>query len=294
MSLIGRFGGARRVDPSEVAPELQENTIKDILDRWDSQPEVKRLGEGHSPSYSDYLNVSSLVGICTRQHVLAALDDRLHFGTVTGGHRVMWAFGRAVENHIRSTYLEATARRGAFGNWSCRCGNHRHQGFFPTTDCETCGGSAHNYSELVLLDHRRKLKGSPDIVATVGGGWFLPVEIKSMNADEWKGLKRPKGDHIMQVGVYHRMLAEQGWKVLPQTSIIYTSKDFRFGSPYKEFHVDTRDKAVTDMIDTALSLAEEVANHKQAGTLPPREKCGSPTCTTAKGCPMIVSCWNRD
>ena len=123
-------------------------------------------------------------------------------------------------------------------------------------------------------------------------GWIVPNEIKSMSEKQFAELTAPKGDHVFQVSMYHDMLENEGFQVHPEAVIIYCTKDFKHGIPYKEFHVDTAKAAVRNMIADAKAVGRQVRSARERGTLPPRIMCAHHSTTKAKACPFVVSCFN--
>lgn len=274
-------------------PALQPDYLKTILDNIDAQPEDRRLGTGGG-DYGHYTHVSSLIGMCSRQHALAALDERTIRDTVTGGHRVMWAMGRYVEKHIRSQFLLATNRRQAYGRWTCLCGDEQRFGFHPPQAlCTRCQTGTDQYNELTLFDHENWIKGNPDLIAVIPDNWLVPVEVKSINKAEFEALTDPKGDHVFQLSHYWRMIGLAGLNVHTHGIVIYCTKDFKFGSPYKEFHVDMRQPHIQTMLEDSVQLARSLRRSREEGAIPPRTLCDSFNSTRAKNCPFVVSCFSR-
>lgn len=273
-------------------PALKDGFLTEILDAMDGEAQVSRLGTGDG-AYGHYSHVSSLIGACVRMHALAALDDRVIRETVTGGHRVMWAIGRYVEQHIRNQYLRATNRRMAFGRWKCACGFSEHAGHHPATQCERCGQGLNDYNEYTLYDHDNWIKGNPDLLVVLPGDWMVPVEIKSMTPKQFNELKAPKGDHVFQLAHYHRMAGLAGFKVHTHGIVIYCTKEFKYGSPYKEFPVDMSTPLVQNLMADSISIARELRQTREHGTLPPRTLCDGHGSTRAKNCPFVVGCFNR-
>lgn len=278
---------------SAPMPVIPQNFMIDILDAMDRAPEVKRLGNGEG-DYGHYTHVSSLIDICARQHALAAHDDRVIQESVTGGHRVMWAMGRYVEKHIRAQYLKAGGGRNAFGRWKCVCENEEHVGHRPYQRmCLQCKQALDQYHEFTLLDHDNWVKGNPDLLTVFPGEWFVPVEIKSMNKKDFDALTAAKGDHIFQVGHYRRMLALNGFRTHTHGVIVYCVKEFKYGSPYKEFHVDLTTPSVTNIIDASIDVARQLRHSRETGSIPPRTMCAAHSDSRAKQCPFLVSCFSR-
>jgi hypothetical protein len=292
---LGMPGGVRPITASsDIRPTIKDDFLTEILDAQDNQTEVRRIGQGDG-EWGHYTHVSSLIDACARMHALAALDDRVITEKVTGGHRVMWQMGRYVEKHIRGQYLAATNKRLAFGRWKCLCERQEHVGMHPASlRCEACGTGLDHYHEYTLFDHENWIKGNPDLLLMFAGNWMMPVEVKSMNAKDFAALKAPKGDHVFQIGHYHRMAGLEGFKVLDKGIIIYCTKEFKFGSPYKEFHIDLTAPSVQNVLSGSIDIARQLRRTREDGVIPPRTLCSAHSETRAKNCPFVVSCFSRD
>jgi hypothetical protein len=280
-NLAARTAGA----PVPQQDVLPEKYLTEVLDAADRVPEKTRA------ALPGYTHVSSLLGLCPRQLVLMRREDRPLFNSVTGGHRVMWRIGRAVETHIRDQFVTARRRRGIIGQWKCRCEETVRVGFHQSVVCPKCNGSTDNYHELPLFNHAAKVVGNPDLLIENNGA-VVVVEIKSMNADQFGEITSPIGNHVFQAGMYHDLLPGMGYRPHKQVVIIYCTKQFKYGSPYKEYHVDVTTPALRADRESAVEGAAEVAQAMDADTLPPRTLCSGPTSSMARTCPVVTTCMN--
>jgi hypothetical protein len=275
-----------RVRPATDSTALPVNLIKQALDDRDRTPEAARVGR------AGYLHVSSLIGLCARMQVLGVRHNIDIRNQVTGGHRVMWKIGRAVEKHVRGQFIQAIEHRGVYGRWLCVCKRTERTGHYDDRlTCPTCKGKLENYGEIALFDHENGIVGNPDLLFRHGQP-FVITEIKSMTGEMFKDLASPLGDHIFQASLYHHLATVNNHPVHDEVVIFYTNKQFKFGSPYKEYHVDvttpTLRQQVADAVGMACGIKEALAN----GVLPPREACSNQDCTRAKNCAAAVICWS--
>jgi len=275
---------------AEAMPALP--SIKAVLDQQDRIPDVSRVGGNEE----GYMHVSSLINVCTRREVLQAEHAAAPaFNQVTGAHRLVWAYGRAAEKHVRDTYARGAEERGEarlWGRWECVCGTTHNVGVPSAIRCDVCTHLLTEYKEVAVKDETRKLVGNPDMPLALADDWFVIGEVKSMNAEEWKTLEAPKPDHILQAGTYRRIRHDQGWKMHSHIIVLYAVKEFRFGSPYKEFTVDVTTGVIASQIDGLLDAAEEIASARRNGIIPPRTVCQSASNPVAKKCPTVGLCFN--
>jgi hypothetical protein len=118
----------------------------------------------------------------------------------------------------------------------------------------------------------------------------LGLEIKTINSFLFKGLVRPKDEHIKQASIYFSFLG------LKKVLFIYYNKDT---SEFKEFVADV-DEAY---VDGFKQLAKEIitmhfsnvrstrSTDVEHHTLPPRNCCAKRTDKRAMGCPFADTCF---
>jgi len=276
-------------------PLLAPNGLMNALDQWDKRPQKSREG-----GTNGYMHVSSLINIaCDRRATLISQSGSVVTETVTGGHRIMWAQGRATEAHIRDAIIGATGGECVYGVWECRCGHAKHRGFKPAHEygCERCGHPLDVYGEVVLEDHEHRITGSVDL-SLVLERRVRPVEIKSMTPDQFDGLKAPLPDHVTQLAMYGELYRRNGFDVHTHGTVVYGRKQFRWGggkgdgAVYKQFDVDLHSRAARTMVETCFATALELARHNATRTHPPRRKCDSIDSKLAKKCPVAHLCFS--
>jgi hypothetical protein len=294
MRLIDRLA-ARFVAPEPLTPieRLVEDTttslpsgfLKRIIDLRDSTPELARIGQ------PGMVHLSELVSLCARQHCLMLQLGMATTSPVTGAHRVMWKIGRAVEAHVRQQLVDGMPM-DAFGRWRCICSRTEFLGHRPAEQrCSHCGQRVTNYHEMTLVDETNGVVGNPDIVLRHGGR-YVSTEIKSRERGAWEEMREPLANHVMQAAGYRRLLQTSGFPVHDDVVLIYVSKDFAWGSPYKEFHVRIT-RRHEEQLDSLFAEAKLVRDYLATGTLPPRVICTHPSGRKAKGCTVNAQCFAR-
>ncbi|AHC30489.1 exonuclease [Rhizobium phage vB_RleS_L338C] len=268
-------------------PTIPDDYIKETVKRLDNAPQASRL------NHPGYVHVSSLINVCARQYALAhRYQVEVMEASPTGGHRVMWKIGRAVEKHVRSQFIVGQGRQGIYGVWKCMCGRIDHLGMFPARTCNYCGEQATKYCEPVLHDDENKIVGSPDITFLVGRYYFVPVELKSMNKTDWDALEAPVPDHIAQAAMYRHLYSIKGYHVHDNVKFVYTTKDFKWGDPYKEYQVDCTQEAVVNVVNAMVEAARRIRVSGETRTLPNRTVCRTAGNSRAKACPVAHLCFS--
>jgi hypothetical protein len=274
---------------------LEPTVVLNFVIAGENIQETSRVG-----GTNGYQHVSSLVSLnCARKACIVHQHAVLVSNPATAAHRVMWAQGRASENHVRDSIIKATGGSVVFGVWTCACGEAQHVGLKPASDfvCARCARPVDRYRELTVFDHHRKITANPDIMLMLNGK-VLVVEIKSVASDAFKELTGPLGDHQLQALLYHRVLSENGYALHDRVAIIYVRKGFLWtgsnpvGKIYHEFHVDVNSTTSLNMVEDRVSLAETIARANAAGVLPSRTVCSSPDSPSAKTCPVSHLCFN--
>lgn len=282
-SLVTRQHGGK---PLPVEADLPENFVTSIVTARDRIPERVRASE------PGWVHVSSLTAFCPRRLVLMRREDRPLIRSVTGGHRVMWRLGRAVEQHIREQFISGRNYRGILGRWSCPCSHTTVTGIYRSdVSCTVCRHTCTVYGEYTLRDASVHLIGNPDLLVDHDGATVI-VEIKSMNKTDWEALTEPMGEHIFQAGMYYDLAESNLLSPHRKAVFVYCTKDFKFGSPYKEYHVDVATRELRNLRSGVVENLRIAMLHEQANALPPRVLCGSPQCSMAKVCPVATACFN--
>ena len=280
---------AETFSPTELAG-LTDGFLMRVVNAQDSAPEAKRHNDG-------YLHMSQLLrGLCPRQVRFTDMNpEKRVYEDVTGGHRVMWKLGRAAEAHIRDSYIKGVKGEGVYGQWRCKCGAHSKTGFFDETwtACGRCRTLPDNYGELAVFDHENGVVGNPDFLVRIGNLLYV-VEIKSMNGEDFDVLERPMPDHIIQGAGYRRLMLANGFEVAPVVIILYVTKKFKYGSPYKEFHVNVESQNYEAVLDGAWQRGKLIRTARQKDLLPRDRVCSSMDSPQAKKCPHVTDCFMRD
>jgi len=278
----------RSAGRQEMVEALQRGHVMEAVLREDRRQEQERMSMG------EYTHVSSLIGMCPRQHALAFESGVPIFKKVTGGHRVMWIIGKAVEKHIRTQFINGSPGT-LYGGWHCNCGRWSVSGLHRevVTPCLKCGGLPEHYHELPMYDHSNKIVGSPDL-PFIHNRKIIIGEIKSVRPEDFDTMERPIGNHVFQAAAYRRLYKLNGFEVDDLVSIVYCTKRFRFGTPYKEFHEDVSVEQWETQMDRAWELAGQFSEYQENRRLPSRVICNTPQQTRARNCPMIAQCFGRN
>jgi hypothetical protein len=272
--------------------ELPTNYIKTLLDKQDNIPEQSRAA-----TYDGFVHVSSLSGdFCARHYAITQHEKLSLFETISGGSKVTFRIGRAVETHVRENIISAAGKKNIFCKWTCECGKTYQVGLWRAATCQHCHKPLDNFDEPTIKDEANGISGRPDLILYHNKTLHI-TEIKSMKANTtttvgWDELEKPLDSHISQNIFYPPLLASLGYPVSPIVTFIYCSKDWKFGSPYKEFRIDTSLKKYRDKREELLEEAKQVKDFLTGGKSPPRI-CLTEQSPLAKKCPVSFRCFQQ-
>lgn len=252
-----------------------------------------------------FIHVSDLRDVCPRAYVLAVRHGSKRFksdflsSAHTSATRVVWAQGRASEEHIRKQFIRAHANQ-VYGTWECACKSSRYLGVFNSSLICTRCEARHNFNETPIFDQQLRMVGTADFPVVDSTGMVI-YELKSIKKDDFEELNAPLPEHLVQVFTYHDMAKRSGFggmKLSHKVGVIYAAKEFSVKGCYKEYPIDTRDEQY-DFVKSTMQIlyakAKLIQDCLRDGTLPPlHSKChfevGSKIPTQAKGCPLFVNC----
>jgi hypothetical protein len=289
--LLNRLNALVKKEREWEVKELPPNFIKNILDKQDTIPERSRIG-----NYTGYVHVSSLSGnFCAREYSIAHHEKLAMYETYTGGHKITFKIGRAVEDHIRSNIISEVGKKNIFARWNCECGEGTRVGLFKEAFCK-CGKPLDNFDEPAISDEENGVVGRPDLVLYHDKTLHI-TEIKSIKKEStafgpgWDDLTEPLESHIKQNIFYPPLLQSLNLPVSPIVTFIYCTKDFKFGSPYKEFRIDTSLPEYQKLRQELLLEAKQVKEFTKSGKSPERI-CLSENSPLAKKCKVAFRCFN--
>lgn len=246
--------------------------------------------------HGEYLHVSDLLGKCVRKIALSEkLKVSMPAGRISDSMALVHAQGHAIHDYVKQKIAKGHPGK-MYGRWACLCGNTvtvpMIKNSIPNIACNNCGSVPYNYRELEVFDDEWMLVGSPDIVLYIDE-WevYYPIEVKSINYEEWKDLARPKPDHVLQVLFYWLMMRRKGYSVPDQVSILYVSKGFIFKSPFKEFIVKPKEEL--SRLDPYIEEAIALKDMRSRGEVPPRTICSSLSSKDAKECHLAHPCFQH-
>jgi hypothetical protein len=244
--------------------------------------------------HGDYVHVSDLVGKCLRK---VAVSDKHHLPipleSIWPSLRLTFAQGVAMAD----TMVEDAIRQApdlVYARWSCQCGEVEdigtHQDKFGRKECTDCLTATTKYNELTFRDEEYAVIGNCDLTLYFNDAFYIN-EIKSIAGEAWKTLEAPKPEHLLQAMFYWWLAKRNNLQLHDKISIIYASKAFVFGNPYKEFTVQP--SKFMHRLEEYLEDAKALKEYKWGGKMPIKVECATIECTTAKNCHISGPCFDE-
>lgn len=280
---------AKEPKQTHTNPSLGNNFFSDVLNQADT---VKKDSRKFTKEYP-YVHVSSLEDFCARRSSLLILHSKNIHKNITGGHRVTFAQGRAIESFVLESLFDVLGKDRFVGSWSCSCGHHKSTGLWNDSKCEKCGHGLENYKEYSLVSDEYNIVGNPDFIYIGPKGNGVIGEIKSMNKEQFSSLTAPLPEHLRQATKYYFLAKNKKVKVSKYIHFIYVQKEWKFGSPYKTFEIDASEEKYEKLFNEAVEDVKPVKNFIETGLLPERILCKSPMGSIAKQCSVVNECFKE-
>lgn len=237
------------------------------------------------------------LGFCPRQFALLdVLDQKLPQEYIGAATRVAFDNGDALHDLCRDRWL----RNDVIGCWECKtCKEKRHFSKLPAAKSET---HAHHwvYREEEFKDEVSGITGSIDFFVDLGNKKITPVEVKTIDKDQFAKLAGPLAKHRIRSQMYLALIdrvapaAVKEQIDLTHSRILYISKGFGvkvvdIGKvlPFREFSIRRNDEAVAPYFE----LGRQLAAFRKGGPMP-KVICVNHMDPRARPCPVARECFS--
>lgn len=268
---------------------VETETRDVVIPHLHTNPSAQQFREG------EYMHASDLIYRCTRA---MALSDQLAVPftpeLVFDGRGLTFAQGRAIQDYVTNR-LKTNASEKLYGDWRCLCQEKRHTGTYDTarrlSACERCKGQVVNYHEITIQNEKYKIIGSVDLSLIENRALYV-IECKSINKKDWDAQVRPQPDHVIQLLLYWFLMREAGYSLNEMGSILYVVKEFKIGSPYKEWQVNCVEQIDRGRLRDYLNDAMVLKRARARNELPPRITCADMNSPAARKCSFALQCFS--
>ena len=246
-------------------------------------------------------------GFCPRYY---ALYDKTSLGPqgqwLSTSEKVTFKMGHDLQDSVVNWFADMDL---AVGNWSCLSCDTVHKLMKRPYKCTKCQAKGFKPIEVRFKSTYSDISCGIDMLVMLGGTKLIPVEIKTMDKDQFKALVAPLAEHRIRTSLYLKCIAESSHEFSEQVDtdnakIFYVSKGgygcadpdlFKWGlnekfSPFKEFDIKRDDSILKDLEVPALVLKEFRAG--KSGV--PCGICSTAMTKRATYCAMKKDCWSGD
>jgi rubrerythrin len=279
------------------------------------QENLQVLLHQHLSRYEDgrplkNIHASSLTkpeGFCPRYYALhdvLELDPKDEF--LSTSEQVTFQMGRDLQDNIVHWFADMGK---AVGHWKCLGCGRIHQFQQRPKVCTKCQAPNFKPEEVRFESAINGASCGIDMLFVSKSGKLVPVEIKTMDKDQFKALIAPVGEHRQRTTMYLRIIAESdhSWAKLVDTQkakILYTTKG-GFGcaapelkgwglhdqfSPFKQYEVTRNDK----LIDDLMVRSKAVKDFRDGKAGMPCGICATALVPRAARCSLKAKCFSGD
>lgn len=226
------------------------------------------------------------------------------FRWLSTSENVTFDMGRKLQDSVVHWFSDM---KRAFADWKCDSCGQMHSFVIRPEKCGTCGCRSLAPHEIRFKSSLSGASCGVDMLVKIGNAVKLrPVEIKTIDKDQFKALKMPQAEHRQRTTLYTRIIAEDTGPVSPYVDpsraiILYVSKGgygcaqdwlaqaptFDKFSPFKEYEILRNDSEVEDLS----KMAAEFTKFLDTGKMP-CGICATAFSKTAQGCDMKNECWS--
>jgi hypothetical protein len=245
---------------------------------------------------------------CPRFYALArATGMKLPQEWISTSESVTFHLGLSLQEAVVNWFAEMGR---AVGHWVCQGCDKMQMFCLRPKECPQCGAVLFRPEEVRFESALTGASCGLDLLANVGGPKLRLVEIKTMAAEQFKGLVAPLAEHRLRTSLYLRIVEESAheWTEQIETSradVLYVSKsgygcavddDFKklqlneYFSPFKCYPV-VRDDVATEK---ASRMAQTVKMYSDGEIGMPCGICATAMTERAKKCPAAKICFSGD
>lgn len=243
--------------------------------------------------------------ICPRMYALYDLTKaKPKEEYLTTSLAVTFQMGRDLERNVVNWFADMGK---AICHWKCiNCGT-QHDFCLRPMKCSKCDSNRFEPKEVRFVSALNGISCGVDMLLSLGEGKLRPVEIKTMDKDEFKSLVSPLAEHRLRTNLYLRIMSESKQPSASlvnhkEGTVLYVTKG-GFGcaaphlkklginegfSPFKEFEIARADKDT----DALVFPAAVVKGYRDGVIGIPHGVCTTALSPRAKGCPMKAQCFS--
>lgn len=244
-------------------------------------------------------------GFCPREYALYDLTKKKpKDGWLSTSQEVTYEIGRVLQDSVVNWFADMGK---AICHWKCVACGAMHQFQTRPFKCESCGYKTFKPKEVRFESQITGASCGIDMILGMGEEKLRPIELKTMDKDEFKALAAPLAEHRVRTNLYLRIIAESGhpWanKVSSTRATVFYISKGGFGcadeqlkqwgikesySPFKEYEIDRNDEE-TDIYAVRSKAVKDFRTGEEGV---PFGICSTPMAKRASGCLMKEACFS--
>jgi hypothetical protein len=246
-------------------------------------------------------------GLCPRAYALADVTKaKPHGSWLVTSEVVMYRMGHDQQDAVVNWFADMGR---AIGHWQCLACNHLHEFQKRPQKCVACDSQAFRPKEVRFTSAINGASCGIDMLAALGDTKLVPVEIKTMAAEQFKGLLAPLAEHRLRTNLYLRIIRESAhsWSDQVNTSkaiVLYIQKG-GYGcadpqlktwglheqfSPFKDYEI----KRIDSETDVLAARAKVVTDFRAGNVGMPVGLCSTAMSKRASTCQFKTKCFAGD
>lgn len=279
-----------------------QNSIKYLLHSYLNGPEKARpLSRIHAS------DMTKPEGLCPRMYALADVTKlKPKDQWLTTSEQVTFKMGRDLQDSVVNWFADMGK---AFCHWRCYSCERLHEYQLRPHKCQKCQSVLFKPEEVRFKSVLTGASCGVDMLLVLGESKMLPVELKTMAADQFKTLLAPLAEHRWRTNLYLRIIAESDtlWAASINTekaTILYISKagygcadpqlsawglSEKF-SPFKEYEIARKDNET----DAIMKRAKAVYDYRAGKHGMPAGICSTSLISRAQSCSFRSVCFSGD
>jgi hypothetical protein len=281
---------------------IPANSLKYLLHSHLSGPQPGRpLKNVHASS------LTKPEGFCPRYYALHDVTQvKVGQEWLSTSESVTYGIGNDLQDSLVHTFADMGL---AIGHWKCLACDKVQEFCKRPAKCPKCGCRGFKPQEVRFESAVSGASCGVDMLLSLKTPKLIPVEIKTMDKEQFKGLVAPLSEHRLRTNLYLRIIGESGhsWSNLvssQKAKLLYTTKGGygcadpelkKWGlsdqySPFKEFDISRADAQTEEQT----KRAKVVKDFREGKIEMPCGICSTATAQRAKSCSIRKICFSGD
>lgn len=246
-------------------------------------------------------------GFCPRRYALLDVTKtKPKDKWLTTSENVTYSMGRWLQDQVVNWFADMDM---AISHWECMGCRKLFEFQKRPQRCGDCGVRSFAPKEVRFEDPETKASGGIDMLLSLGDPKLLPVEIKTIDKDQFKALAAPLGEHRLRTSLYLNIIEKdvsgRSDLVNCQEGLVFYVSKGAYGcadaqleewgltdkfSPFKEYRIKRNDAGIKDL----LARAKAITDFRAGKVGMPCGTCATALIPRATRCDMKKHCFSGE